>query len=63
MNYNLICYILGRLVMAEALILIVPLGIALWNGESRRLPFAISEGLGFLGSRLWGVGGVGLEVV
>ncbi|MGO5130900.1 TrkH family potassium uptake protein [Mitsuokella jalaludinii] len=52
MNYNLICYILGRLVMAEALILIVPLGIALWNGESSRLPFAISMGICFLVSRL-----------
>ena len=42
MNYNLICYILGRLVMAEALILMVPLVMAVWNEESSILAFAAS---------------------
>lgn len=42
MNHNIICYILGRLILAEAIILAVPLSIAVWNHEDSALAFFLS---------------------
>lgn len=38
MNQNIICYVLGRLVLAEAVILGIPFFMALYGWEKARRP-------------------------
>ena len=42
MNQNIICYVLGRLVLAEAVILGIPFFMALYGWEKSAPAFAVS---------------------
>ena len=42
MNQNIICYVLGRLVLAEAVILGIPFLMALYGWEKSAPAFAVS---------------------
>ena len=44
MNYRMICFILGRILLMEAALLALPMVVGLWYGESA-LPFLIPMGL------------------
>ena len=54
MNYRMICFILGRILLMEAALLALPMVVGLWYGESA-LPFLIPMGLLALFGALFGL--------
>lgn len=54
MNYRMICFILGRILLMEAALLALPMAVGLWYGESA-LPFLIPMGLLALFGALFGL--------
>lgn len=55
MNFRIVCYILGRLLMAEAIILLIPLFMAWWGREPSLTAFLLSllAAAGIGGLLLW----------
>ena len=45
MDLKIVCYILGRLVIAETIIMLIPFFMALYNGEASIQGFAVALGL------------------
>ena len=44
MNYRMICFVISRILLMEAALLVLPMAVALWYGESA-VPYLIPMGL------------------